>query len=337
MEMIRFEPVPMSRLIAENTPTPTEWLWRGYLARGNITLCTSLWKAGKTTLLAGLVRALERGSPFLDQPCEPGHALILSEESPAIWAARNQAIPLGTNARLVSRPFVGRPSVPLWDELITHAELERDRGSLDLLVVDTLATFLPGRSESDPGTLLDMLTPLRRIASSGVAVFLLHHPRKAASESGSRARGSGALLGYVDVILELSRFGHLGTDSCRRKLWAMSRHAETPQELVYEWAPGTLEFRAVENPLDTRYLENWATVRALLEVRTRAATHKELLADWPADQVAPSSRLLYDWLSRALNAKLIERIGGGTRNDPHRYQLPRPQNHDLSLEDLPPL
>jgi RecA-family ATPase len=181
METIRFEPVPMTRLVTENACAPTQWLWKGFLARENITLCTSLWKAGKTTLLAGLLRALDSGTPFLGRPCKPGHALIVSEESPAIWAARNQAIPVGANARLVSRPFMGRPSVAQWEELLVYAELERERDTLDLLVIDTLAIFLPGRSESDPGTLLDMLTPLRRIASSGVAVFLLHHPRKAAS------------------------------------------------------------------------------------------------------------------------------------------------------------
>ena len=27
------------------------WLWQGYLTPGNVTLLTSQWKAGKTTLL----------------------------------------------------------------------------------------------------------------------------------------------------------------------------------------------------------------------------------------------------------------------------------------------
>jgi hypothetical protein len=26
-----------------------DWLWTGYIAQGNLTLLTSLWKAGKTT------------------------------------------------------------------------------------------------------------------------------------------------------------------------------------------------------------------------------------------------------------------------------------------------
>jgi hypothetical protein len=331
---LHFDPVPMDGLATEGTPAHTDWLWDGYLARGNITLLTSMWKAGKTTLFAGVLRALAVGAGFLDRPCAAGQALVVSEESAAIWAARRAAIPVGANARLVSRPFAGRPTVEQWDELIVNAELERERGALDVLVVDTLAAFLPGRSESDPGTLLDMLTPLRRLAAAGAAVLVLHHPRRAASESGSAARGSGALLGFVDVILELSRVGNLGSESCRRKLSGLSRFAETPRELVYEWTPGTAEFRAVPNPLDARYLENWETVHAILKERKTAATHKELLADWPVDKLPPSPRVLYEWLGRAVAAGLAQRLGYGTRAEPFRFQLPRPK---INLPDLPPL
>ena len=33
------------------------WLWHGYLAAGQVTLLTSQWKAGKTTLLSVLLPA----------------------------------------------------------------------------------------------------------------------------------------------------------------------------------------------------------------------------------------------------------------------------------------
>ena len=51
---------------------------------------------------------------------------------------------------------------------------------------------------------------------AGGAAFLLHHPRKKAAEAGSSARGSGALLGFADVTVELTRFGRLKSDSHRR-------------------------------------------------------------------------------------------------------------------------
>ena len=209
MNTLAFDPQPMDQLVAPAAVATDDWLWQGYLARGNITLLTSVWKSGKTTLLAGLLRALGGGEPFLGRPCAAASALVVSEESAAHWAERTRAIPVGPRARLVSRPFVGRPTPDQWDELVVNAECLRVDGALDVFVVDPLASFLPGRSESDPGTLLEMLHPLRRLAQAGVAVLVLHHPRKKAADEGSIARGSGALLGFVDVVLELHRCGCL--------------------------------------------------------------------------------------------------------------------------------
>lgn len=333
MNTLLFDPRPMDQLDAAPRASANDWLWHGYLARGNITLLTSQWKAGKTTLLAGLLRAFAADGAFLDRPCAAATAVVVSEESAAHWVARQQAIPIGPHARLVSRPFPGRPTPEQWDDMVGHAEGLNADGKLDVFVVDPLASFLPGRSESDPGTLLDMLHPLRRLAEAGVAILVLHHPRKKPADEGSTARGSGALLGFVDVILELTRYGSLATDSSRRKLIGLSRRAETPRSLVYEWVPGTPEFRTVEDVYAARFKENWEEVKAILAGRKSAATHKELLADWPADRPAPSAAQLYEWLSRAVAEKLVVRLGVGTKDDPYRFRLP----HDNRLSDLPEL
>src|SRR5205814_9605417 len=83
----------------------------------------------------------------------------------------------------------------------------------------------------------EMLQPLQRLAAAGVAVLVLHHPRKKPCDEGSSARGSGAVLGFVDIILELHRSGRLLSDERRRRLVGLSRHAQTPRQLVYEWDP----------------------------------------------------------------------------------------------------
>ena len=41
--------------------TQMRWLWHGYLAPGNITLLTSQWKSGKTTLIAVLLNKMKAG------------------------------------------------------------------------------------------------------------------------------------------------------------------------------------------------------------------------------------------------------------------------------------
>ena len=47
------------------------WLWHGFLAPGNITLLTSQWKSGKTTLIAVLLSRLNAGGQLAGLPVLP--------------------------------------------------------------------------------------------------------------------------------------------------------------------------------------------------------------------------------------------------------------------------
>jgi hypothetical protein len=254
-------------------------------------------------------------------------------------------MPVGPHARLLPRPFRGRPTPAGWNELVDHAWSLREAGQLDLFVVDPIASFLPGRSESDAGTLLEMLHPLQRLAAAGVGVLLLHHPRRQASDEGSAARGSGVLLGFVDIILELHRAGRLPSDRYRRRLIGLSRYAETPDRVHYEWDPATGGFRGLGDLHAQRFRDNWPHLRAVLAKRKSIATHHELLADWPVEVEKPAASVLYDWLNRATEEKLVRRAGKGTRRDPYRYRLPnendayydRGELPPMRLDDLPPL
>ena len=52
--------------------TPIAWLWHGYLAAGNVTLLTSQWKSGKTTLMSVLQSRLKTGGLLAGRPLRPG-------------------------------------------------------------------------------------------------------------------------------------------------------------------------------------------------------------------------------------------------------------------------
>jgi hypothetical protein len=47
--------------IASRVEERPDWVWEGLVARGNLTLLTSQWKAGKTTLLSVLLGARVAG------------------------------------------------------------------------------------------------------------------------------------------------------------------------------------------------------------------------------------------------------------------------------------
>ncbi len=166
-----------------------------------------------------------------------------------------------------------------------------------------------------------MPTPAFYRLSAGGAAVLLHHPRKGPTDLGSMARGSGALLGFVDVTVELTRYSQLGTDANRRLLTAEGRRPGVPARLADELDPATGAFRAVGDPGERQFAENWTVVARLLRGCRGAVTCRELLPDWPAE-VPPPESTLYHWLALAEATGLAVREGRGTRDRPWRYRLP---------------
>src|ERR1700731_2132831 len=71
-----------------SNPGKMNWLWRGFLAPGQLTLLTSLWKSGKTTLLSVLLSRLEEDGELLGMPVRFAKALVVSEEDPVLWQMR---------------------------------------------------------------------------------------------------------------------------------------------------------------------------------------------------------------------------------------------------------
>ena len=124
--------IPLDRLVTETTPATVDWLWHGYLRPGEVTLLTSQWKTGKTTLLAGLLRSLGTGTPFLDRPVRPGRVWVISEESDDLWRDRVRTHPIGGHVELFPRPFRGRPTPEEWSDLLDTAAAARSAGELDL-------------------------------------------------------------------------------------------------------------------------------------------------------------------------------------------------------------
>lgn len=103
------------------------------------------------------------------------------------------------------------------------SDLHAEHG-IDLVVIDPLASFLPGRGESNAACMLETLGPLQHLANAGMSVLVMHHPRKGESSAGQAARGSGALAGYVDIIIEMTCADPSEPDDRRRRLQAWSRY-----------------------------------------------------------------------------------------------------------------
>ena len=337
-------PAPDLRVVYLDEPGPTApqvpWLWHGYLAPGNLTLLTSQWKAGKTTLVATLLARLVTGGTLAGLPVRAGRAVVVSEESLEHWQARAAGLHFGQAVGFLCRPFRGKPTPDDWERLIDHLAARHAERPLDLVVIDPLASFLPGRSENDAAGMMAGLLPLQRLTDAGVAVLILHHPRKGESAPGRAARGSGALTGFADVLIEMGWVREPQADDRRRKLMAFSRHPQTTRRLAVERTADGTDYVALGDFTEFEQADGWTVLHMVLEDADRKLTAESIRTGWPKDYPCPSQPTLWRWLDRAVADGRVKKGGTGRRSDPFEYWLPGKEEEwaaDPDRLELPPL
>jgi len=320
---------------------PLHWLWHGYLAGGAVTLLTSQWKAGKTTLVAVLLARMGAGGELAGSAIAAGRAAVVSEEGPGMWERRAQKLNFGPHVCWFCRPFRGKPSPAEWEALIDRLAELHDRRGLALAVIDPLAAFLPGPDENNAATMMAALAPLHRLTSRGVSVLLVHHPRKAGLATGVVPRGSGALPAFADVLIELDWHRRGVTGDRRRHVRAASRFEETPPVRLIELTEDGTDYTVVTDPGMDEFTAGWTPLRMVLEDAWDKVTRQQILAQWPPDFDKPSPSTLWAWLQRAVAAGQVCQKGSGRRSDPFCYWLPGREGQlgaaALGLEELPPL
>ena len=311
---IEFQPIPASQLGSGEQIT---WTWFGWLAPGYVTLLIGLWKAGKTTLAAHLLKAMAEGGD-IGGIIRPARCLVVAEEGPGLWARRRNEIGIGDNVHFLIRHFKGRPSRAQWTKFVTQIAQLVSTNGYNVVIFDTWQSISPCHDENDAAVMMGALTPLHLITEAGAAVLLIHHPRKGEGDRGQASRGSGALPGFVDTIMELRRFDPQSADDNRRVLKGLSRFDETPSELVLELRKDG--YHTIGSSADAKQHDRLAVITEIL-----AESGKELDADqireaWPKDGVPkPGERTLKADLKFGYECQRWHRLGQGVRSDPYRY------------------
>jgi hypothetical protein len=309
-----------SRDLAPAADDPA-WLWDGYLAPATVTLLTSQWKSGKTTLLSVLLARRARGS-LAGRPLRPGRTAVVCEEGAGHWAQRRRTLDFGDGVAFFCRSLDSRPADGSeWGRVIESvARLARE--GVDLAVFDPLASALPRHSEGNNELMRDALLALDPLLSLGMAVLLLHHPRKGVTLEGQAARGAGSLPAHADVLIEMRPYS-AADDDRRRVLRARSRFAATPRQLVIEWAADGTDYLSRGAVADEEFRGAWERLTGFLATAPGKLTRRELRALWPSGRDAPSEQTLWRWLERAVGEGLLRRDGTGHCNAPFRYWLPQ--------------
>jgi hypothetical protein len=301
-------------------PDPdVDWLWEGFLARGCVTLLTSQWKTGKTTLLSVLLSQLHAGGELAGRKVSPGRVVVLSEEDRMHWRMRSRRLKFGPHALAYCRPFKTNPTRDQWQAMVDELVRRREQEGLDLVVFDTLSMLLPLGTENQ-FDIYDILRPLEQLTSAGVAILLMHHPRKGMNLPGQAARGTGALTAYADIVMEMAFHSKSDRDDRRRHLASWSRYSATPAEMIIELTKDGRNY--LERPIPDEEVDRVVEiVSQLCEAVSMPLSRSDLLMLW-IDRPTPSESALYKHLERAVARGQLTRVGAGHREDPFLYAPP---------------
>ena len=307
-----------AREFVSQQPEDVQWLWDGYIAPGNVTLLASRPKCGKTTLEFHLLAAISNGRDFLGRSTRRAKVLLLSEEPNNLIRRRLANLGLESDDLLIAK----RSDIPNWDDALGVAQDAIRSQGVRLVSVDTLGSFWGIDQENEAGKVLAALQPLVDLAQrEGVAVLLLHHLRKSPGSEGTASRGSSALVGASDIIVEIHRDEHVER---RRKLVAFSRYDETPREVLIEL--GDAGYRLLGTPKDVT--KNTVRVRVLdaLPGAPSGITQDDIHGGM---NPPVAKGMLSGVLKELREEEIVERSGRGRKGDPYRYWRAEGQDDDF--------
>lgn len=324
-------PIPLSEL---GPATPPDWAWVGYLAHGYITELIGLWKAGKTTLLAWMLKLMESGG-CIGQPIHRAKVLIVTEEPGGIWSARRDELGIGDHVHIIAAPAMMRPNTEFWFGWCQNIADRCRTSGYNVVIFDTIAGFWPVLDENDATEMGNAVKPLRLITGAGAGVLIVHHPKKGDAGQFQSSRGSGALTGAVDIIVEVRRFNEKDNEDRRRVIVGVGRFPEqTPAELVIELNENG--YGTVGKKVDARRADRQVVIDSILPDTPPGLTVEEINESWPkgGDAARKPSK---DTIRRDLNTGVDDchwkRTDPDYPHGPFRYWRGNGQVADTGDED----
>jgi hypothetical protein len=133
------------------------------------------------------------------------------------------------------------------------------------------------------------------------------------------ARGSGALSGFADIVMEMSCLRRARSRDRRRRICAYSRYVETPRHLIVELNADGSDYVVRTDAAGTPLAQPWPELLHILGRASDKLTQQTILERWPVEGEAPDRATLSRWLKRASKQGVICCSGSGYRGDPHPF------------------
>lgn len=159
---------------------------------GNKTILAAREKTGKSTLVLSGVAAVTRGETFLGEQTETQKVLWLTEEPLATLAQRAVAMKVNPQNLIV---------VQMGQDPKQQLKKSLQRYSPQVVIIDTLYRFAGVEDENDASGWYPTLLQFDEVTQTGAALLIIAHMQR----HGEEYRGSSAIGGHVDAILEMRK------------------------------------------------------------------------------------------------------------------------------------
>jgi hypothetical protein len=261
------------RELTEKMPAIPEHVVDGLLFKGAMTEMDGKVKAGKTTLAMAMFAAILKGEPFLGFPTQKTNIVYLTEEREATIMAELERLGLLETDRMLVLPRYEVQHLP-WEQVVERTGDYAREFNAGLIAVDTLSKWakIPEDKENDTGTGSEAMQPLENLAAQGFAILSNRHNRKAGGEVGDSARGTSAISGGADVIIDIRRSPDKHHPN-RRLLECTGRLNNIPANLVIEWDNETKKFINLGNAMNVEF--NTTKTKVLQLISTEAQTKED--------------------------------------------------------------
>lgn len=292
-----------------------ESVWGPYIRKGHRTLFSAHPKIGKTTLVSHVLCAMATGG-YLAGEIIKGTALVVSEESNRLWAQRTQKLGIGNNVKVVGKNVLHEWG---WSDLCFGIAWHLENVHLyDLVVIDTFPAFARLEDENSSAECTEAMSNLQPIMSQNAAILLIHHCRKSGGRHGLGVRGSTALTGSADILLQMDY--PTKADKNEEIGGCGPRHRKLTMDSRFDDISPTI----IELAKDGRtYMETSRVqiIARLLPEGPPGLLPAEVLAKWPSGYDRPTSAasLATSLGGGERNYHLWEHTGGSKKGDPNRY------------------
>jgi AAA domain/DnaB-like helicase N terminal domain len=194
--------------LAAAVADPVQYLVYPIGTRGILTVVDGQPKtAGKTTLVLHAIAASRRREIFLARPTNECRVLFVSEENRRTFRIAVERAGLGKADGVFYLTLEDWAGIP-WPSLAERIEKTCQDLRVDWLVLDTFYEIagLGAEQEKDAGIVSAAVRPVRHMTGRlDVASTLTRHERKSGGDVGQSGRGSNALTGACDAVVQVTR------------------------------------------------------------------------------------------------------------------------------------